>query len=175
VIVTVFSGPVFGWLSDHVSRKLVLMVRSFANTFSSIMYVVFPTFLGIGAAKTVDDMGKAAFRPAWGAMMAQVSGFDKKTRARTMSFLSMGEDAGGVFAPILAGFLWSTWGIGVLMGARVVLAIVTEAYAFITTRTLDSGVSNLASNAGARDSMSSSENVVLISSMKERAMQASSG
>ncbi len=92
-LVTIFSGPIFGWLSDNVSRKLVLMVRGVANTFSSILYVVAPTFAGIGVAKTLDDMGKAAFRPAWGALMAQISSFDKRNRARTMSWMSMGEDA----------------------------------------------------------------------------------
>ena len=34
-LATIFSGPVFGWLSDNVSRKLVLMVRGAANTLSS--------------------------------------------------------------------------------------------------------------------------------------------
>src|SRR3989441_10484072 len=130
----IFSGPIFGWLSDNVSRKLVLMVRGVANTFSSILYVVAPTFAGIGVAKTVDDMGKAAFRPAWGALMAQISSFDKRNRARTMGWMSMGEDAGGVFAPMLAGFLWSTWGIAALMGSRVLLAIVAEVYAIVVTR-----------------------------------------
>ncbi|HEX2710926.1 MAG TPA: MFS transporter, partial [Candidatus Acidoferrales bacterium] len=129
----VFSGPLFGWLSDNVSRRLVLLVRGVANTLSSILYVVAPTFAGVGVAKTADDMGKAAFRPAWGALMAQVSSFDKRNRARTMSWMSMGEDAGGVVAPALAGFLWSTWGITALMGVRVLLALVTELYTIVVT------------------------------------------
>src|SRR5207244_10219078 len=106
-----------GWLSDHVSRKLVLMVRGVANTFSSILYVVAPTFAGIGVAKTLDDMGKAAFRPAWGALMAQISSFDKRNRARTMSWMSMGEDAGGALAPMLATFLCGTWRFAALLGS----------------------------------------------------------
>lgn len=134
-LIAIFSGPVFGWLSDHVSRKLTLVVRSIANTFSSALYLIAPTYLGIGAARAIDDMGKAAFRPAWGALMAQISGADKRNRARTMSWLSMGEDAGGVAAPLLAGFLWNTWGIAALMGARILLAIATEAYAFAIERT----------------------------------------
>src|SRR5436309_3016614 len=130
----IFSGPLFGWLSDNVSRKLVLAVRGIANTLSSILYVVVPTFAGVAVAKTADDMGKAAFRPAWGALMAEVSSFDKRNRARTMSWMSMGEDAGGVLSPILAGFLWGTWGITALMGSRVLLALATELYAFFVTR-----------------------------------------
>jgi MFS family permease len=142
--VTIFSGPIFGWLSDNVSRKLVLLTRGVANTLSSVLYVVAPTFAGVGVAKTVDDMGKAAFRPAWGALMAQISSFDRQSRARTMSWMGMGEDGGGVVAPVLAGFLWNTWGISALMGTRVVLAIIVELYAIVVTRS--------PSHAGARRS-----------------------
>jgi hypothetical protein len=31
---------------------------------------------------------------------------------------------------MFAGFLWNTWGIAALMGARIGLAVVTEVYAF---------------------------------------------
>ena len=133
-MIAVVSGPIFGWLSDHVSRKLTLLVRSVANTLSSALYLIWPTYAGVGVARSIDDMGKAAFRPAWGALMAQISGTDRRNRARTMSWLSMGEDAGGVAAPVLAGFLWNTWGIAALMSARIVLAIVTEAYALLIER-----------------------------------------
>lgn len=130
-LIAIVSGPVFGWLADHVSRKLTLLVRSIANTLSSVLYLVWPTYAGVGVARSMDDMGKAAFRPAWGALMAQISGTDRRNRARTMSWLSMGEDAGGVAAPVLAGFLWNTWGIAALMSARIVLAILTELYALL--------------------------------------------
>jgi MFS family permease len=133
-LIAIISGPMFGWLSDRVSRKLTLLVRSAANILSSVVYLIAPTYAGIGVAKSVDDMGKAAFRPAWGALMAQVSKADKKHRARTLSWLSMAEDAGGVAAPVLAGFLWSMWGIAALMGARIALAIVTELYAMFVER-----------------------------------------
>ena len=139
----VFSGPLFGWLSDNVSRKLVMTVRTVANTLSSILYVLDPTFAGVAVAKTADDMGKAAFRPAWGALMAEVSSYDKRNRARTMSWMSMGEDAGGVLSPMLAGFLWATWGIAALMGVRVLLAIATELYAFSVARTPEEKVAHL--------------------------------
>lgn len=134
-LIAIVSGPVFGWLADHVSRKLTLVVRSVANIFSSAVYLIAPTYLGIGSARCLDDLGKAAFRPAWGALMAQISGEDRANRARTMSWLSMGEDAGGVAAPMLAGFLWNVWGIAALMGVRIALAIVTEIYAFSIERT----------------------------------------
>lgn len=128
-LVILFAGPAFGWLSDNVSRKLVLTVRSVANICASVVYIVAPNFSGILIGKAVDDLGKAAFRPAWGALMSQVSGYDRRSRAQTMSLMSMGEDAGEIAGPILAGFLWSAWGIPVMLGVRALLAIITEVYA----------------------------------------------
>jgi MFS family permease len=135
----VLSGPGFGWLSDNVSRKLVMSVRSLANIVSSAIYLAFPSLAGMAAGRTLDDLGKAAFRPAWGALMAQVSSFDRRRRARTMGYLTMGEDAGEVVGPILAGFLWSTWGVGVLLGVRIALSALTELYTIAITGSLGEG------------------------------------
>jgi MFS family permease len=137
-LVILLAGPFFGWLSDHVSRNLVFLVRSLANTLSSVLYVVAPNFIGVTVARLTDDAGKAAFRPAWGSLMAQVSGFDRPRRAQTMSYLSMGEDTGEIFGPILAGLLWSAWGLPILMGARILLAILAEVYTFRLTGNLKS-------------------------------------
>lgn len=123
------AGPGFGWLSDRVSHRLVLSVRSVANVTSSVVYLVAPNVAGYAAAKLTDDLGKAAFKPAWGALMARVAEFDPRRRARTMSIVSLGEDAGEVAGPILAGLLWSTWGVGALFGVRIALALGTELYA----------------------------------------------
>jgi MFS family permease len=136
-IAAMLCGPVFGWLSDNVSRRLVLSIRGAANVLSSVVYLVAPNFAGMAAGRAVDDLGKAAFRPAWGALMAHVAGFDRRRRARTMGSLSAGEDAGEVAGPILAGFLWSTWGVPVLLGVRIGLAAVTELYALVVTRSLE--------------------------------------
>ncbi|WP_228061252.1 MFS transporter [[Phormidium] sp. LEGE 05292] len=136
-IVLLISGPMFGWLSDRGNRKLVLMVRSIANTISSIIYIFAPNFLGITTGKLVDDIGKSAFRPAWGSLMAHISSFDKRRRAQTMSWMILGEDAGTIVGPILAGFLWTTWGLTIMLSARVVLAIVTEVYAAYLDRLLE--------------------------------------
>lgn len=136
-LILLLSGPLFGWLSDHVSRKLVLLVRSGANTLSSIVYIAAPNLLGVATGKFVDDMGKAAFRPAWGALMAYVSSFDRPRRAQTMSLMSLGEDAGEIAGPILAGLLWSTSGITAVLWARVLLAIVAESYAVILAGSLE--------------------------------------
>jgi MFS family permease len=140
--VVILTGPVFGWLSDNVSRKLVLSLRSVANVGSSVLYLVAPSFAGVAVARAVDDLGKAAFRPAWGALMAHVAGFDRRRRARMMGSMSAGEDAGEFAGPILAGFLWSTWGVPVLLAVRIALAVVTEIYTLVVTaslRRLDTG------------------------------------
>lgn len=87
----------------------------------------------------------------------------------------MGEDAGGVCAPILAGFLWSTWGIGVLMGARVVLAIVTEAYAFTVARTPEAGRSRMAQLFKLHPGPNPMEGVQLSSTQDGKVLQMTSG
>lgn len=120
------SGPVWGWLSDHVSRKLVLSVRSIANTFSSLLYLLAPNWAGLATGRALDDVGKAAFRPAWGALMAHVAGVDKRRRARVMGYLSAADDAGEVAGPILAGLLWSIWGVPVVLGVRIALSVEAE-------------------------------------------------
>ena len=73
---------------------------------------------------------------------------DQGQRARTMSWMSMGEDAGGALAPMLTGLLWGTWGITALMGSRVLLAIVTEAYAFLVTLPAGQGVASVNARTG---------------------------
>lgn len=127
--VMMVAGPLFGWLADNVSRSLVLLIRGLANASSSLMYLAFPSFWGVAISKTVDDAGKAAFRPAWGSIMAEVAGTDPTRRARTMSRIDVGEDGGDVVGPVLAGFLLSVWGLPVMLVARVVLALATEVFA----------------------------------------------
>jgi MFS family permease len=136
-IVAMLCSPVFGWLSDNVSRRLVLSLRGAANVLSSVIYLVAPNFAGMASGRAVDDLGKAAFRPAWGALMAHVAGFDRRRRARTMGSLSAGEDAGEVAGPVLAGFLWSMWGVPALLGVRIALAVATELYSIVLTRWLE--------------------------------------
>jgi len=129
VVLLIISGPMFGWLSDHVSRKLVLMIRGVANTVSSLMFLFFPNFAGMAVGNITDSLGKAAFRPAWGAMMAQLSRSDRRRRARTMSYLSLGEGVGETLGPLLGGFLWSHWGLAAMLSVRIGLAVIGELYA----------------------------------------------
>jgi len=136
-IFVVLSGPVFGWLSDNVSRNLVLSLRSVANVLSSAVYLIAPNFAGVMVGRAIDDAGKAAFRPAWGALMAHVAGFNRKRRARTMGAMSSGEDAGEIAGPVLAGLLWSLWGVPVLLATRIGLAVAAEVYAVVLMRSIE--------------------------------------
>ena len=105
------------------------MVRGLANSLSSILFWFFPSFAGLAMASLADSLGKAAFRPAWGALMAQMSSFDRSRRARTMGYLSLGEGLGETMGPTLGGLLWHFWGIPALFGARLILALIGEIYA----------------------------------------------
>lgn len=136
-VVVIVAGPVFGWLADHGSRTMVLMIRGFANIASSAMYLVFPSFLGVGASKLVDDAGKAAFRPAWGSIMADVAAEQPHRRARVMAWIDVGEDAGDAAGPALAGWLLVLGGLPLMLGVRVGLAAVTEVWAWWTTHRQD--------------------------------------
>ncbi|HQR34199.1 MAG TPA: MFS transporter [Blastocatellia bacterium] len=129
IVVVIIAGPAFGWFSDNVSRKLALAVRGLANTFSSALFFFFPTFPGLAAGSVIDAAGKAAFRPAWGSLMARVSGLNRKRRAQVIGHLSMGEGLGEMLGPMLGGFLWHTWGLGVMLSVRVALAVIGEIYA----------------------------------------------
>lgn len=120
------AGPLFAWLSDHVSRTLALGARSFANTFSSLMYIFLPTFWGFLGARMLDDTGKAAFRPTWGAILAEVSDADPANRARTISFIDTAASLGEAFGPLAAGLLISGFGVPAMLGVRAALAVVTE-------------------------------------------------
>jgi MFS family permease len=126
----VVMGPWFGWLADHVSRNAVLAVRSVANVLSSIFYLVLPGFWGMTAARTVDDIGKAAFAPAWGAVMSSVAGTgDKRQRASRLAYLDTAESVGEALGPVIATALWQQGGLLWLFLARIAIAIVAEIYA----------------------------------------------
>jgi MFS family permease len=129
-------GPFFGWLSDNVSRRLVLQLRSVANIVSSAIYLVAPGLAGFAAGKGLDDAGKAAFRPAWGALMAHVSGADRARRAQLMGYMSAGQTAGEMTGPVLAGIIWSGFGVPALLLARIAMALAAELYTVAMTRDL---------------------------------------
>jgi len=132
--ITILATPVFGWLYDRVSPRLVLKTRSALNVASSLIYIFTPTFAGFATGKTLDKSGTAAFRPAWGALMAEASARKPKRRAGRIAVMSAGEDAGTVCGPILAGILWSTFGPVPMLAARLALSLAAEVYTLFLLR-----------------------------------------
>lgn len=133
-VVVLTAGPAFGWLTDHTSRNVVLGIRSLANTLSSVLFLSFPTLTGFMLGTATESAGKAAYRPAWGSLMAEISAQYRQRRARTMAWMGVSEEAGEAMGPILAGLLWNTWGVAALFGTRIALALITEIYALVWLR-----------------------------------------
>jgi MFS family permease len=120
------SGPVFGMLVDRKGRLIGIAWRSAANIGSSVLYLISPTFLGFAAARSVDDSGKAAFRPAWASAVAEIAARDPRRSGRRLGALDTSQTAGEALGPALAGLLWQTGGVFALFGARIVIAAVAE-------------------------------------------------
>ncbi len=140
-IVPLVFGPSFGWLADRIGAGKVIALRSIANLATSALFYITPWFAGtallgvmMGLARGVDEIGKAAFKPTWGAVAARVSSFNLATRSRTMGIMEGGVDASDLTFPVLAGLLFDYFSLGVLMAARAVLAIVAEIYGYFLLR-----------------------------------------
>lgn len=123
------ASPTFGWLIARHGRIVGLAGRSIANVASSLLYLLAPNFAGLALARVVDDSGKAAFRPAWVAAIAEVANADPPRRTRRLAVLDTAENAGQAMGPALAGVLWQTGGVGLLVAGRIALAIAGEAVA----------------------------------------------
>ena len=123
------AGPLFGWLSDNVSRAFALGSRSIANTASSLIYIFFPSFPGFTVGRVVDDTGKAAFKPTWGAMLAEVSAAYPTRRAQTMTYVDTAATVGEILGPLMAGLLMAAFGVPGMLGVRAALSLVTEVQA----------------------------------------------
>jgi MFS family permease len=120
------TGPVFGWVIDRHGRLPGIAWRSAANVGSSVLYLASPTFVGLAAARSVDDSGKAAFKPAWASAVAEIAAADKPRRGRRLGALDTSQSLGEAIGPALAGFLWQTGGIVALFGVRIAIAVVAE-------------------------------------------------
>ncbi len=140
-IVPLLFGPFFGWLADRVGTGKVIATRSIANLATSLLFWITPWFAGtfllstmMGLARGVDEIGKAAFKPTWGAIAAKVSSFNLSNRSRTMGILEGGVDASDLAFPVLAGLLLQYLSLGLLMAVRALFAIAAEVYTFILMR-----------------------------------------
>lgn len=134
-------GPFFGWLADRIGPGKVIAMRSLANMATSVLFWVTPFFAGtallglmMGLARAVDEIGKAAFKPTWGAISAKISSFDVANRSKTMGILEMGVDISDLTFPVLAGVLLEYLSLGWLMLVRAVFAAIAEVYAVVLGR-----------------------------------------
>jgi tetratricopeptide (TPR) repeat protein len=124
--VFLIAGPFYGWITDRYGRLVGIASRSAANIGSSVMYLVSPTFVGMAAARSVDDVGKAAFRPAWASAITDIAAKDPPRKGRRLGTLDAMQEIGEIAGPALAGILWQTGGVFVLFGVRIAIAIVAE-------------------------------------------------
>jgi MFS family permease len=89
------------------------------------MYVASPTFVGM-AARSVDDVGNAAFRPAWASAITEIAAKDPPRKGQRLGTLDAMQEIGEIAGPALAGILWQTGGVFALFGVRIAIAIVAE-------------------------------------------------
>jgi MFS family permease len=140
-VIPLLFGPFFGWLADRIGSGKVIALRSLANMVTSALFWITPWFAGtallglmMGLARGIDEMGKAAFKPTWGAIAAKVSSFNLARRGRTMGILEGGVDASDLAFPVIAAIMLQYLSLGPLMLARGVLALVAEIYGFLLMR-----------------------------------------
>ncbi|HEY7543904.1 MAG TPA: bifunctional serine/threonine protein kinase/MFS transporter, partial [Blastocatellia bacterium] len=139
-IVPLVFGPFFGYLADRLGTGKVIGLRSIANILTSGLFWITPWFAGamlsvmVGLARAVDEIGKAAFKPTWGAIAAKVSSFNLSNRSRTMGILEGGVDASDLAFPPLAGLLFQYFSLGYLMLVRLIIAAIAEVYAIVLMR-----------------------------------------
>jgi MFS family permease len=134
-------GPFFGWLADRIGAGKVIALRSLANLFTSLFFWITPWFAGtallglvMGFARSIDEIGKAAFKPTWGAIAAKVSSFNLSSRGKTMGILEGGVDASDLAFPVIAGVMLQYLSLGPLMLVRAILALLAEVYGFLLMR-----------------------------------------
>jgi eukaryotic-like serine/threonine-protein kinase len=140
-LVPLVFGPYFGWLADRIGTGKVVAMRSASNIVTSLLFWITPWFAGtallsvvMGLARGVDEIGKAAFKPTWGAIAAKVSSFNPANRSRSMGIMEGGVDASDLTFPVLAGLLLQYASLGVLMIIRAMLAVVGEVYLIFLMR-----------------------------------------
>ena len=90
------------------------------------MYIAFPTFIGLATARSFDDSGKGAFRPALASTIARIASKDPQKSGRRLGVLDTSQSVGEAIGPALATVLWQSGGVFALFGVRIVIAVVAE-------------------------------------------------
>jgi len=119
-------GPPSGWIADRYGSGALSSARGVANAGSSLLYLFFPVFGGMLAGRLVDDTGKAAFRPTWGALVGAAARKAGPRGGRVAATLDAALSLGEAIGPLLAAVLWDTFGFAVFLGVRAALGIATE-------------------------------------------------
>jgi eukaryotic-like serine/threonine-protein kinase len=140
-VIPLIFGPFFGWLADRIGTKKVIALRSLANLLTSVLFWATPKFAGtvmlgvmMGIARGLDEIGKASFKPTWGAVAAKVSSFNLARRGRTMGIMETGVDASEMAFPVIAVTIFQKFWLGPLMLVRASLALIAEIYAYTLMR-----------------------------------------
>lgn len=97
-----------------------------ANALASAVYVLVPTFGGLMAGRLVDDAGKAAFRPTWGALVASEARKAGSRKGRLAAGLDAALSFGEALGPLLAAVIWDLWGFVAFFAVRAGLGVATE-------------------------------------------------
>ena len=141
MFIPLFFGPFFGWVADRIGAGKVIAFRSILNIITSVIFWTTSMFTGsalfgtlLGLARGLDEIGKAAFKPTWGAVAAKVSSFKLANRSRTMGILELGVDSSDLIFPQVAGLIFQKFGLPILMVIRGVIAVGAEVYAVLIRR-----------------------------------------
>lgn len=126
IVTLLLVGPVAGWVADRFGTGPLAGVRGVANALSSMIFLAAPSLPGVVAGRVVDDAGKAAFRPAWGALVAGAARDAGPRGGRVAAGLDTALSLGEALGPLIAGLLWDTFGIAVFLTVRAVLGVGTE-------------------------------------------------
>ena len=120
------AGPLAGWAGDRYGHGKLASVRGVANAGSSLIFLVFPTLAGVLVGRLVDETGKAAFRPTWGALVAQAARRARERGGRTAAGLDAWLSVGEALGPLIAGLLWEWAGVTWFLLVRAALGVGVE-------------------------------------------------
>lgn len=119
-------GPLAGWAGDRLGLGPLAGARGACNAVSSAVYLTFPAFAGVLAGRLIDDAGKAAFRPTWGALVAGAAARAGERRGRVAAALDASLSLGEALGPLIGGLLWDAWGVVAFFGVRALLGVSAE-------------------------------------------------
>ncbi|MDQ4069138.1 MAG: hypothetical protein M3203_06675, partial [Actinomycetota bacterium] len=78
--------------------------------------------------RVVDDVGKAAFRPTWGALVAGAAQRAGRRRGRVAAGLDTALSIGEAAGPLVAGVIWDAHGFVAFFVVRGILGVGTELF-----------------------------------------------